>query len=199
MASIRLPNNQRTCSVTGCANPLRQRSLCNTHYIRFRVYGDVHYSRRGLTLGDRFWSRVDKNCGVRMLHMETDCWEWTGTLQHNNYGRIIIDKKQCGAHRVSFFLHYGKWPMPQCCHHCDNPKCVNPDHLFEGTAKDNNTDRALKGRSNPRRGQLVNRTSHCNQGHEWTLANTLTEIDGKGRERRRCRTCSPRHKYSIEP
>lgn len=50
------------------------------------------------------------------------------------------------AHRVSFYFTRGRWPKPFCLHRCDNPKCVRPDHLFEGTHTDNVRDMVQKGR-----------------------------------------------------
>jgi hypothetical protein len=58
-----------------------------------------------------------------------------------------VDYQQTGAHRVSFFLAHGRWPEPFCLHRCDNPACVNPAHLREGTHDDNMSDMRLRGRS----------------------------------------------------
>lgn len=83
---------------------------------------------------------------------ESGCWIWTGaTLGSNakfNYGRMSVNKVQKLAHRVSYELHKGKIDnVSTCvCHTCDVPECVNPDHLFLGTRKDNNQDMTDKGR-----------------------------------------------------
>lgn len=96
------------------------------------------------SLIDRFWSKVDKT---------NYCWNWNAYCP--KYGRIrsIVNGKwkQEGAHRVSWSIHYGEIPDGMCvCHRCDNPKCVNPEHLFIGTHLDNAIDRKRKGRgSNP--------------------------------------------------
>lgn len=96
----------------------------------------------------RFWDKVKKES-------ENECWEWIGAI--NSTGRGIFNypgMKNGKAHRVSWIIHYGDIPNNLCVlHHCDNGKCVNPNHLFLGTKGDNNTDRKQKGRSNPLRGE----------------------------------------------
>jgi hypothetical protein len=94
---------------------------------------------------ERFWCKVNKN-GPTMPHMNTPCWVWARQIGHNGYGVFKFDLKSQKAHRVAFFLHYGRWPQPQALHHCDNPACVRWDHLFEGTQKDNINDAKEKGR-----------------------------------------------------
>lgn len=67
----------------------------------------------------------------------------------NDYGELRLDGKTCYAHRVAYGLFYGSGSIPrdvQVLHHCDNPSCVNPKHLFLGTARDNVQDAVKKGR-----------------------------------------------------
>ena len=93
----------------------------------------------------RFWSNVDKN-GPKHPVLKTKCWEWTRPLR-GRYGRIKVKYKTVPAHRLSWEIHFG--PIEQgvlVCHHCDNTKCIRPEHLFLGTNKDNTQDAVRKGR-----------------------------------------------------
>lgn len=96
------------------------------------------------TLAARFWAKVDK---------AGDCWEWTGARHPQGYGLIKTMTGMSRAHRVSFELNNGVIPTGLMVRHiCDNPGCVNPDHLVTGTARDNVQDRVIRGRSADRRG-----------------------------------------------
>lgn len=79
------------------------------------------------------------------------CWEWSGALNRSGYGLFCISgTKGMHASRASWILHKGPIPEGMCvCHSCDNPGCVNPDHLWLGTKADNNRDRSTKNRSRP--------------------------------------------------
>ena len=100
-------------------------------------------------MSEKLWKRVDKTEG---------CWNWTGPVNSSGYGSLMIDGHKAGAHRHSYEMAYGPFDRALCVlHHCDNPRCVRPDHLWLGTRSDNMMDCAAKGR---------------NQGHyRWTKEN----------------------------
>jgi hypothetical protein len=96
----------------------------------------------------RFWKHVDKS---------GECWLWTATRSSDGYGRVRVQRPKrtdLNAHRVSWELAYGPIPSGQhVLHHCDNPPCVRPDHLFLGTNADNVADKVAKGRTADTRGE----------------------------------------------
>lgn len=101
-------------------------------------------------LEHRFWWKVDKDGDHHPEHGR--CWHWKGALV-GGYGMIMYRGKTTGAHRMSYRLHFG--PISDgimVLHKCDNPRCVNPAHLFLGSRADNNADRERKGRGGDHRG-----------------------------------------------
>lgn len=89
----------------------------------------------------RFWSKVEK-------HEANECWLWTGGARiATGYGRFYAFGEQILAHRFAWELAHGQVPDGLfVLHRCDNPPCVNVDHLWLGTKGDNNRDTAAKGR-----------------------------------------------------
>ncbi len=85
----------------------------------------------------------------KYLEVVSGCWEWQGAQDRQGYGFIKSQRgMQMRAHRLSYELFYKK-EIPEnifVCHKCDNPKCVNPQHLFLGTVQDNTQDMMKKGR-----------------------------------------------------
>ena len=125
----------------------------------------------------RFWNKVDVQDGDR-------CWLWNGaTTTHGGYGLLRRGGREYRAHRVMWEMVEG--PIPNgmfVCHTCDTPRCVNPRHLFLGSARDNNVDR-----ENKRRG-FNSRRTECAQGHPFSDENTGRDPSG----RRFCRECRKR-------
>jgi hypothetical protein len=95
---------------------------------------------------ERFWSKVSKSDG---------CWLWRSGTSERYYPYFRIGGQRIGAHRVAYLLTHGEIPADlDVLHHCDTPRCVNPVHLFLGTAQDNCQDAARKGRTFRPRGEL---------------------------------------------
>lgn len=115
----------------------------------------------------------------------TGCWLWGGGKLKTGYGcfngKLENARKAWRAHRFSWLVH-GKDLVDgmDLCHTCDNRLCVNPDHLWIGTRKENLQDCRNKGR-NPTWGK-----THCKHGHEFTEDNIMIRYDGF----RECLTCS---------
>jgi len=132
-----IPENGRmfkTCGVDHCLNPEH-----------------LYYANESL----RPW--LDANFKPKHLHKRLErnifhepmsgCWLWAGRFNKAGYGTINVDAKARPAHRILYELYKGKIPNGLIiCHHCDMPACVNPDHLYAGTYKDNSEDMIRRGR-----------------------------------------------------
>lgn len=124
---------------------------------------------------ERFWPKVKKTRG---------CWNWVGSRNEHGYGNFSYRGKQGKAHRFSFELVTGLILTTEqhVCHHCDNPSCVRPEHLFLGDRFTNMQDMSRKGRSGPQK------KTHCKHRHLLSGDNLQITIH-KGVRRRRCVKC----------
>ena len=139
---------EKICTVEGCGGKAKGRSLCGMHYARLLTHGDALYGGAGRSRGE--WGRTHEeafSAAPKAVNAKTGCIEWGGITRHG-YG--IIQSKVYGsrmAHRVSYSMHNGDLPDDlHVCHTCDNPPCVNPEHLFLGDDKVNVDDMMSKMR-----------------------------------------------------
>lgn len=115
----------------------------------------------------------------------TPCVEAPGYRMPNGYARKWYRGRQQLAHRVAYQERFGEVPPGLVVMHtCDNPGCINTDHLVLGTQADNMTDKASKGRAH----RLSEMQTHCKNGHEFTPSNTRLSKQ-RGYVVRVCRAC----------
>lgn len=124
---------------------------------------------------ERFWELVDRRDS-------TECWPWSGAKDSNGRAQFRVDPKgiPTTAARVAWSIANGV-PFPDgfdACHTCDNPECVNPNHIWPGTRLENMQDAVKKKRL------FHQKKTHCKNGHEFTIENTRH----KGAQRY-CRAC----------
>jgi hypothetical protein len=147
-----------------------------------------------------FYSKINKN--------PEGCWEWMGgksaARKRKNrggyfleYGKFHVNvilpdgkkrKKTIEAHRLMWIMLNGEIRKNMyVCHHCDNPKCVRPDHLYEESQRQNMLDCVSRGR------HAMSRKTHCPNGHEYSSENTSIYRREDGYTERRCITCRREH------
>ena len=132
--------------------------------------------KRDDTLADRLLRNVRKGRG---------CWGWLGAKTGDGYGAFRYRRVVYVAHRAAWLVWRGQIGKGLfVCHHCDNPGCVNPKHLFLGTNSDNMLDAVAKGR------QYRAALKYCPRGHEYAGSNLIATTQGGGYYKLRlCREC----------
>lgn len=104
---------------------------------------------------ERFLSKV-------LIGSENECWPWQAYVNPGGYGRIQIQRQSRVAHRISWIVFNGTFDSSlYVCHTCDNPSCVNPNHLFLGTQHDNMQDCFNKKR------HPFSKKETCPRGHKY--------------------------------
>ena len=126
-----------------------------------------------------FWDRV-------LVLGEDDCWEWQHGRFDTGYGAFYLNGQNRGAHRLSYEYSHGDINDSKLfvCHSCDNPPCVNPNHLFLGTSKVNVNDMHNKGRDV----KYYAEREECSNGHKYELDSYFIRVRD-GLESRVCREC----------
>jgi len=166
-----------SCSIESCQKPARSKSgrqWCSMHAERWRVFGTTNPAR--VSVEDRFLSLVNTTT-------EHECHEWKGSRSPGGYGRFRVGRKTVLANRwlLGHLRGVSLTEDELALHHCDNPPCCNPRHLYIGTHTDNMQDAVKRDRFHPwNAGKQV-----CVHGHALNSDNVYVAPNGT----RKCRTC----------
>lgn len=141
--------------------------------------------RRIETTIAQFWSHIRPGAS---------CWLWRGPVWGSNgYGRMTFNGRRQKAHRIIYQMLGGIIPPGyHVLHRCDQPRCVNPEHLFLGTHADNMADLVSKGRAR----NWCTGVAQCKRGHVFTPDNT--RLDGRGRQCRACDRIRRRRRHNKQ-
>ena len=141
-------------TVYGSNKGKRKRKLCESCYQYHKKHGSLELFPRtrrwrepGMDLEEFVLWFVDQREEQALFEEIGACWIWTGAYSSDGYGTVSFRGKNHQTHRVSFFLMNGRFPAEGkvVCHRCDNRNCYRPDHLYEGTLRDNALDAAAGG------------------------------------------------------
>lgn len=134
------------CSIKSCSRVATAKGLCQMHYMRLLRGGNldapIKRPKNAPVTLDWIFDRCEKK--------DSGCLEWRGLKNHAGYPRICFPGRgvMIGGRSVYTLIHGEIPPGKFVCHTCDNPSCLNPDHLFVGSPKENTSDMFSKGRNN---------------------------------------------------
>ena len=129
------------CLVISCQSQVNRypsSGMCDMHAQRVERHGAITEPHRKMPLYKKFLMHVNDT---------GECWEWMGVKNATGYGRLYHKSKPIAAHRYSYSIYNGLIKDGQLIRHtCDNPSCVNPEHLISGSNMDNSRDMKDRGR-----------------------------------------------------
>jgi len=172
---------ERGCAVEGCERPHYGKGHCRSHWDRLYNGRPIGGPFRRFTDIERFMARVDASAG------DEACHPWIGLIR-GGYGSFRTDGKFAIASRWILSYHLGR-PLvagEEACHHCDNPPCCNPRHLYVGDHSRNVQDAVERGRHRNPTADLRRAQTHCIRGHAFDVGNTYYRREDGCRV---CRTC----------
>lgn len=133
--------HQELCAVSDCSRRYYAKGYCRKHWERMHFNGTTE--RRTADPNSPLIARLTANS-----ELQGECIVWTGRINRYGYGELTFRGQGMTAHRAAYEVHKGAIPEGLfICHSCDNPPCVNPDHLRAGTAADNAHDKVERERS----------------------------------------------------
>lgn len=144
-----MKKEKRKCGIPECVSKRISNGYCGKHASRLRAHGDPMKTKyctgEGSTPELRFWSKAKVTANPER------CWEWKGKPNGSmGYGIHSYKGKRHCAHRIAWMFANGREAELNVLHKCDNPICVNPHHLEEGTQSDNMKQRYQRGRARVR-------------------------------------------------
>lgn len=155
-----MESDHKICCIKGCEKQSHALGLCTKHWRRNKLYGSpvAMVKHTGMFRGKTQLERFKMQYRI----LASGCWEWVGGKDQDGYGSFRgehLGQRFMRAHRWSFAYH-NNTAIPagmHVCHKCDNPSCVNPEHLWLGTGLQNQQDKWSKGRGGMLRGELAPR------------------------------------------